>query len=430
VWEPTYVEQRRGPFTPNPIPFDPSYAAAKVGDQVRFVDWGRASAINGNPCSVDRATAPSYAAQIIAIARDAVHNVEVVIAADLRHPGAADELSDGGRQFWTKAATLSAPLLVPTMRAVFDRAFEPLAGGGRRVYVLIGSTSGAAAIDSDGSTGSLQTSCPLASEMTTFVHTPSAGSRTDLMARTAATVIIHEYAHNADRITAWRLTGFHRSAANWFGEAFAAAAEETAARINSGQDVGARETRITEAHAAYNRSTFVWGAKPTFSPVRGLGEYELGASLLLFSREAINDASVAGTGPHLYQRLLQRDVPDAERWTLASLATVLGSGAEDLLDRWSLAHATDDLVATQAAAAQNLPQLRTWDHSDISMTSRDATYRHSSRMVSRSSNTRRTLGAAPANYAAAYFFAEGGVGVSLALSAPASQARFRLTRLR
>jgi hypothetical protein len=430
VWRPSPYDPPRAILSANPTPFDPTYATAKVGDQVRFVDWARASAINGNPCSVDRTTAPSYAAQIIAIAGDAAHNVEVVIAADLRHPGAADELSDGGRQFWTKAAALSAPLLIATMRAIFDRAFEPLAGGGRRVYVLIGSTSGAAAIDSDGSTGSLQASCPLASEMTTFVHTPSAGSRTDLMARTAATVIVHEYAHNADRITAWRLSGFHRSAANWFGEAFAAAAEETAARINSGQDISARETRITEAHAAYNRSAFVWGAKPVFSPFRGVGEYELGASLLLFSREVINDASVSATGPHLYQRLLQRDVPDAERWTLASLAAVLGSGPDDLLDRWSLAHATDDLVASPAAAAQALPQLRTWDHSDISMANRDATYRHPSRMVSRSVNTRRTLGAVPANYAAAYFFAEGGLGLSLSLSAPAPQARFRLTRLR
>ncbi|HLL85652.1 MAG TPA: hypothetical protein VK420_23470, partial [Longimicrobium sp.] len=172
VWRPSPYDPPRAILSANPTPFDPTYATAKVGDQVRFVDWARASAINGNPCSVDRTTAPSYAAQIIAIAGDAAHNVEVVIAADLRHPGAADELSDGGRQFWTKAAALSAPLLIATMRAIFDRAFEPLAGGGRRVYVLIGSTSGAAAIDSDGSTGSLQASCPLASEMTTFVHTP------------------------------------------------------------------------------------------------------------------------------------------------------------------------------------------------------------------------------------------------------------------
>jgi hypothetical protein len=295
---------------------------------------------------------------------------------------------------------------------------------------MVGNTFGAAGLDSDGFTGELQASCPLASEMTTVLLSPGTVNRTTLMAREAAKNIVHEYGHNADRISGWRLTGHARGAGAWMSEAFAVQAEETAVRIASGQDVSASEARVTDAHPLYIRSASVWGGAPHRSPLGGMGEYELGGSVLLFAREALGDASVTGAGPHLFQRLLTRDVAQNDAWTLAALASLVGLSANDFLDRWSLAHATDDLVPAAAAAAQGLPQFRSWDHSAVPMDSRDARYRNDSRKVARTANARRTLGAQPASYAAAYFFAEGGVGVSLALSSPASQARFRLTRLR
>jgi hypothetical protein len=418
-------------FSADPIPFDPAYATAKVGDLVRFVDWSEANRQgNGNPCTVSRASAPSYGAQIVAVARDAANNIEVVVAADMRHAAAAEQVTESGRQFWGTAASIAAPLLVPTMRALFDPAFQPLAGGGRRMYVIVGNASGAAGLDSDGGTGDPQSFCALSSEMTTVILTPSTVNRTTLTARESAKNIVHEYAHNADAISAWRLTGLALGSGSWMSEAFAVEAEETAVRIASGQDVNASEARVTDAHPFYIRSASIWGAAPHQSPLRGLGEYELGGSMLLFAREALDDASVTAPGPHLFQRLLARRVAQNDGWTLAALSSLAGLSASDFLDRWSLAHATDDLVPAAAATAQGLPQFRSWDHSAVPMDSRDARYRNTSRKVARGANVRRTLGAQPGSYAAAYFLAEGGAGVSLSLSSPASQARFRLTRLR
>jgi hypothetical protein len=431
AWNPSPYDPPRVTFSADPVPFDPNYATAKLGEVVRFVDWSAANRQgNGNPCTVGRVSAPWYNAQIVAVVRDAPNNVELVIAADMRHAAAAEQVTESGRQFWGTAASIAAPLLAPTMRALFDPAFQPLAGGGRRVYVLVGNTFGAAGLDSDGFTGQLQASCPLASEMTTVLLSPSTVNRTTLMARDAAKNIVHEYAHNAEQISGWRLTGYARGAGAWMSEAFAVQAEETAVRLASGQDVSASEVRVTDAHPFYIRSASVWGGAPHESPFRGIGEYELGGSVLLFAREALGDASVTAPGPHLYERLLRRDAAPSERWTLAALAGLVGLGAADFLDRWALAHATDDLVHAAAAAAQGLPQFRSWDHSAVPMDSRDARYRNTSRKVARTANARRTLGAQPGSYAAAYFFAEGGAGVSLSLTSPASQARFRLTRLR
>jgi hypothetical protein len=208
-------------------------------------------------------------------------------------------------------------------------------------------------------------------------------------------------------------------------------AEETAARIASSQDNAASEARITDAHPFHNSNGMVWGARPDLAPVAGSGEYELGMSRLLYVRELVGNASVRATGPHLFQRMLLRDVPASERWTPQALSIVAGLPLESLVDQWALAHATDNLIDGTTATSRGLPQIHTWDVGDLTMSQRDARYQRTSRKVARTSNIRRTLGAAPTNYAAAYLFAESGAGISLSLAdVTPTPVRLRLTRLR
>lgn len=92
------------------------------------------------------------------------------------------------------------------------------------------------------------------------------------------------------------------------------------------------------------------------------------------------------------------------------------------LDRFTLASATDDLVAPSVAAAQGLPQIRSWNNA--SLLSRPAG-------VPRDLDSFRKLSAASGGYDASYFWARNGRGISLEFThvSPAPKV-VRLTRLR
>jgi hypothetical protein len=410
------------PYSPDPAGFDPRYATAAPGDTVTLVDWPALARLGGypHPCQVPRERVPTYPARVAAVSG------RVVIAVDLRARSRDDHFAPASLALLAKAARLADASLVETVRAVFDPDFEPLRGAGGRYYVVLSDDlAGAVGASSDGGTAQPRSVCALASEMPTTLASATVLT-TDLMARNLARIAIHEYAHTADVVTAARRLGWrYAHSSGWMGEAWAVAAEETAVRIASGQPTGARLSRVTDDHpfSTLGLAT-LWGARPDLSPWTGPGQYEQGASLLMYARERAGEATLGSGRDRLYLRLLARG-----SWSLDALAAELGTTPEDLLDAWALAVATDDLVSAESAGASRLPQLVTWDNREPPMDARDATYRHPSRRLSRAAGTMRALEAAPGSVAAVYLMADGGRGVSLQ-AAGIDAARVRLTRLR
>jgi hypothetical protein len=88
----------------------------------------------------------------------------------------------------------------------------------------------------------------------------------------------------------------------------------------------------------------------------------------------------------------------------------VGLDATTALDRWSLAEATDDLVAPDVATARGLPQLQTWVPQD----------REPPFQVSRIINTTYPVAVARGSYAAFYLLPDGDRGISVTFSNVAS----------
>lgn len=410
------------PYSPDPAEFDPRYATAGVGDTVTLVDWPALARIGGypHPCVVPRERVPTYRARVAAVSG------RVVVAVDLRARTRDDHFAPASLALLGKAARLADATLLETVRAVFDPDFQPLRGAGGRYYVVLAEDlAGAVGASSDGGTAQPRSVCALASEMPTTLASATALT-TDLMARNLARIAIHEYAHTADVVTAARRTGWrYAHSSGWMGEAWAVAAEETAVRIASGQPTAARLSLVGDAHPFSTLGLAnLWGARPDLSPWTGPGQYEQGASLLMFARERAAEAALGSGRDRLYLRLLARG-----SWSLDALAAELGTTPDDLLDAWALAVATDDLVQAGSAETFRLPQLATWDNREPSMETRDATYRHPSRRLPRTVATVRALEAAPGSVAAVYLMADAGRGVSLQITVM-DAARVRLTRLR
>ena len=411
----------------DPVPFDPRYATAQVGDTVRFVNWTPVMARYDN-CFLPRDQIPTYPVLVIAVSGS------TVIGVDLRLPNAAAHLTSPTADVYRAAAAIVDPVLLPAMRATFDRAYQPPRGGGGRHWMIV--TSVPTALAGDGGTSLPQSYCPVASEMITSIYPgsqpPQAGN-----APAVAGTYIHEYAHNAYAITYTALrSGVTHG--GWPSEAWPELAIDVAARLSLGQPVDARPEALDGTRPYSPLVSHLWaGMLPSRSPWGPRGRYNHASSLLLYAREKRGDADYR-TAPSLFSsyaaslRTHPND-PDGEaRAHLTNLASAVGMDPLALLDEWALAHATDDLVATEAARARGLPQLTSW--SSAGWASRRAgAPRHSAaaKTLSRTTNTRRALVAAPGSYDAVYLMAGQGKGLSLeVISVPEHPVRVRLTRLR
>jgi hypothetical protein len=400
-----------------PVPFDPRYATAKVGDTVRFVDWAipgvRAGGIRADftGCRTARDAAPSYPVAVVAVSG------KTVIGVDLRMPNAQELLSESSRAWSDQIARIVDPVMIPAMREVFDREYEPLQGAGGRIFHILTKLEGAGGLSGDGGTGLHQSDCALASEVSVGLYDGTVFPKTIAGARLLASVMIHEYSHIADGLTQLRMKGSPGS--GFLTEPWACVAQETAARIASRQSTRARVSLLTDNHPDPDRGPgTVWGTGPAAGSPWGVsGRYDQGTTFLVYARERAGDAVLgAVTGITLRQRLYARD----HDWrvaasTLRALAAELGTTPEELLDAAALASATDDLLPPEVADARRLPQLKTWDNSDRAQSQGP---RHTSfaTRVGRTADASRTMAAVPGSYAALYLFADAGRGVSLEFS--------------
>lgn len=419
-------------FATNPTPFDARYATAQVGDIVTMVQWSGDAAQNETLCRLPREQVPTYPARVVAATS------RVVIVVDTRHPQAAVFTNPATGGWLQEAANIVEPLLLPTMRSVFDPAFEPLRGGGGRYYVVLNTMApGALGFAWDGAwpgaTGASQASCPHASEMTTIRL--NAATFADAQYRNPpalATLLIHEYAHHVDGRV--HLMQGRPSNSSWYlNEAWAVQAEETAARLASQQPQGATKTRLTTSSPAMG-SVFagLWGRHPRLGPWQAGGRYSVSAQMLLMMRELAGEVAVGATSaPTLHQRLYAsaRDWTDHAA-TVPGLAAAVGLPYEELVDRQALASVTAGLLPPEIVAAQGLPRFRSWDLRDLAAAEGPLNPSFAGRLP-RDRNYSADLLVADGGHAAVYLMADEGRGVSLeVVRGPESPAVVRLTRLR
>jgi hypothetical protein len=290
-------------YAQDPAPFDTRYATAQEGQTVTLVDWRWTAAENATLCEQPRNAVPTYTAQVVAA------TPRVVIAVDTRHPQAATFIGAGSNAWLREAALMVESILLPTMRSVFDPAFEPLRGGGGRYYAVLSTMGAGSGFAYDGmlpgATGGSQAICPHASEMTTVRVNAAVWSQPQYRdASRLAALLVHEYAHNAEaRI---HLLAGRPSTSAWFmSEAWAVLAEETAARLASGQPEGATHARIT-AQMPDPGSVFLgmWGRQEVAGPWQMAGRYTVSAQMLLFLRELSGEvAATPGVTTTFHQRL-------------------------------------------------------------------------------------------------------------------------------
>jgi hypothetical protein len=405
-----------------PVPFDPRYSTASPGDTVRFVEWRTVLARRDN-CFLPREQIPTYPVVVAAVSG------HTVFAVDARLPNAAAHLSPPALDVYRDAVRLVDPVLLPAMRATFDRDFQPPAGGGRRRWMIVTSTP--TALAGDGGTRLSQSYCPLASEMVAMVypgaHLPAAGSAAGI-----AATYIHEYAHNAYALVYEAIRGF-TTHGGWAVEAWPELAADVAARISLGQPAGARASALGPSHPHSPVVPSLWaGMLASRSPWGPAGMYVHASSLLLYARERRGDAdyTVAPTLFGAYVRHPAFATSDPHQH-LTNIAAAAGTDPVTLLDEWALAHATDDLVAEQAARSQRLPQLASWSTADAAAAFGAPRHPQAGKAVSRTVNTRWALRAGPGSYDAVYLLARQGKGISLEVTGARSRpVRVRLVRLR
>lgn len=350
-------------------PFDSRYATAGVGDTLIFVDWTRTAALTATV----RAEVPTYRAIVVAVAG------AQVVALDLRTPGAAELLADAViRDRLQRAAAVADRYALAAARAVIDPELALPAGAGGRVFTIVrelpaGIVGGVTTADLSGTGYS-----PWVSEIgivnlsAAFVREPG------LRAEQIASTMIHETAHLADVLAA-RKRGV-AGAAGWASEAFAVATEERATRIAVGQEhqVTSAQAQATGVPAGglrmpdgMSERLSPWGPFGTGVSATSTGAYVRGSRLLLYAMERVGETGLTPSGTSLYQRLLGNSAApnslspdDLNRiWGIDAIARAAGMGADELMERASLAEITDDLVAPEAAAARGLPQFRTWNNS-------------------------------------------------------------------
>jgi len=414
---------RTDTYSQTPVPFDPRYATADVGDTLRFVDW-----LSGSPeiCHQPAETVPSFRAQVVAVSG------RVAAVVDLRHPSAAAYLDPAKLGWLREAAAVTDRLMLPTMRSLFDADFQPPAGGGGRYYLLLTAlptVAGGAAVDGFLTTTTVasQASCPRASEMVVSRFNAEGFAQPQLQnPGFVAGIFLHEYAHNADALT----NGRGRTA-GVLGEGLATLAMETASRIGSGQPLRARHSRVgSDAPFYFEGAMGLWGTEPQAGPWQSNGRFGPNARVLMFMRELAGEASVDhGRRPTLYQRLVAAPIDwDDHHQAIARITSVLGIPYADLIDRHTLASVTAGLI--DPGVAHDLPRYTAWDHSERARTAGPISANFPGR-ASRRASGERALAAADGAHAALYLMGDGPRGISLELLSMAPAARIvRLTRLR
>ena len=416
-----------GDYSQAPVPFDPRYATAVVGDTLRFVNW-----FSGTPqiCQQPAESVPSFQAKVVAVSG------KVAVAVDLRHPSAAAYLDPAKLGWLRDAAAMTDRLLLPTMRSIFDADYQPPAGGGGRFYLVLGNLPPAfqsfAGFAYDGPLPTVnlasQASCPRASEMVVALLSADWFAQPEYHnASWAAGLFLHEYAHSADALTSRR-----GRIAGILGEGLATLAEETAGRIASGQPLRARHSGLgSDAPAGVHGSALgMWGTLPERGPWQSNGRYGTNSRMLLFLRELAGEASVDhGRRPTLYQRLIYAPIDWVNRpAVIAHITSVLGIEYADLIDRQTLASVTAGLIAPDVA--HDLPRYSSWDHSERARLVGPLSASFPGRASRRTSGD-HTLAAADGGHAALYLMGDGPRGISLELVSMAPTARIvRLTRLR
>jgi hypothetical protein len=411
-----------GNYSQAPVPFDPRYATAVVGDTLRFVDW-----FSGTPqiCQQPAASVPSFQAKVVALSG------RVAVVVDLRHPLAVEFLDPATLGWLRDAAAMADRLLLPTMRSIFDADYLPPAGGGGRYYVLLGALPQATGFAYDGPLPTMnvatQASCPRASEMVVSLHSAERLSLPQNQNPSyVAGVFLHEYAHNADVVTSGR-----GRIAGILGEGLATLAMETASRIGSGQPLRARHAGIGgDAPWTFEAALGMWGTERALGPWQSNGRYGANARMLLFLRELAGEASVDhGRRPTLYQRLIAAPIDWNDRPTvIAQITSVLGIAYADLIDRQALASVTAGLI--DPGVVHDLPRYTSWDHAERARVVGPLSANFPGR-ASRRVSGEHTLAAPDGGHAALYLMGDAPHGISLELVSMAPTARsVRLTRLR
>ena len=406
-------------YSLQPMPFDSAYATAGVGDTVRWVDFHSPRWYNdGNICREPRSNVPTFGAVVAAVSSSG----NTVIAFDARTAYHDEWTSAPGRARLTRLADIIERWTLPAVREVFDPGYEPVHGARGRWWHIFRTGVSEPTVDL---AGLPQSMCPYYSEVATTLA-PDAPLTSDGQVEILAGYLVHEYAHHAEDVIAVRRWGnvFARGAPGWgsVGEAWAQTVQETAARIASNQPTAARYDALRPGSGVPYADFYTtgYGERPDQSPwAGGRGPYEQGTRLLMFLREQWGDAILGSTRERFYSRVIGLPTYD-----FAAMAAAAGLDPAGALDRWTLAEATDDLVAPDAAAAHGLPQLRTWVPQD----------RQPVPQVGRSANLVRPLAVAHGSYAALYFLTEGAGtnrGVSLTFAdLDASPFIARITRLR
>ncbi len=392
-------------FSDAPVPFDPRYATATVGDTVTWANLDDPNVY----CDEPRARIPTFPVIVAAVSASG----KTVLAFDGRSPHAAAWMSSENRARLTRAANMMDQWAVPAVRAVMDPAYRPVNGGGGRWWHVF--RTDVVGFGTDVRVSVPRSMCAYSSEMAATLSTDTPPQSDGQMEYLAA-ILIHEYAHHAEDVYAVRRWGTTTppSTASWpIFEAWAQSVQETAARLASNQPTSARYSALGPGIPYPDFYLDGYGEAPTKSPWGGGtgtsrgGYYDQGTRFLMFLRERWGDAAANTTHERFYTRVMglqARDVP--------SLAALVGLSATDALDQWVLAEAIDNLVDPASATARGLPQLVSWAPQDLAPLS--------TTMLSRNANVSRVLSVGRGNYAALYASGggdNGGKGLSLTFDA-------------
>jgi hypothetical protein len=411
-------------YREDPEPFDPRYATATVGDTLPWVDWWGSIIPN---CSGPRGGIPVIRIVVAAVSTSG----KTVVAYDAR-TSRQEWSSPPVRVRLARMAEMMDRWGVPAVRESMDRGWEPLRGAGGRWFHVF-RTDARWSVDNNDAP---QTACRYSSEVASTVA-PDVPPEHDGQENYLAGLAIHELGHHAETVYRFRRWGSAvppmRLSGPWgsLGEAWAQTAQETAARLASGQPTNANYQALETGTSAIPFTDFYlngYGETPsqsmwrtTSGPSRS-GVYDQGTRFLMFLREIWGDAVIGSARERFFPR-----VQELPRLDVPSLAGITGLSATEALDQWSLAEATDDLVDAAAAQSERLPQLQSWIPHDRAPLP--------SLMVSRTVNSTWTMTVGRGNYAALYLFAEGndaGKGVSLTFETTTGGMDFiaRITRVR
>lgn len=407
-------------YSENPVPFDPRYTTATVGDTVTWANLDDPNVY----CDEPRDRIPTFPVVVAAVSASG----KTVIAFDGRSRHGAVWLSAEKRAWLTRAANMAEQWAVPAVRAVMDPAYQPVKGaGGRWWHVFRTDVDGFSA---ETRVSAPQSMCQYASEIPVTIGADTPPQH-DAQMEYLAAILIHEYAHHAEDVYAVRRWGTTRTPSGpstWgIHESWAQIVSETAARLASNQFTRARYSALTAGIPSPDFYFDAYGERPTRSPwgpnesTDRDGVYDQGTRFLMYMRERWGDALPNTTHERFYGRvrgLARRDVP--------SLVALVGLTTDQALDQWTLADATDDLVDPAVAAARGLPQLESWvpqDSGPLTIVT-----------ISKTANTSRRLAVGRGYYAALYawdYNADAGKGVSLTFSGFGSAPFLaRLTRLK